>query len=45
MSDSTADNYIIPDVAFFREIDDSWVIGADIQVGAGLYGTPEYRCS
>ena len=36
VSDSAADNYIIPDVAFSREIDDSWVIGAGIQVGAGL---------
>jgi long-chain fatty acid transport protein len=36
LSDSAADNYVIPDAAFSRQIGESWVIGAGIQVGAGL---------
>ena len=36
VSGSVADDYVIPDFAFSNQIGESWVIGAGVQVGAGL---------
>ena len=36
VSGSVADNYVVPDFAFSKQIGDSWAIGAGVQVGAGL---------
>ena len=36
VSDSIADNYVIPDFGFSNQIGEGWVIGAGVQVGAGL---------
>ena len=36
VSDSIADNYVIPDFGFSNQTGEGWVIGAGVQVGAGL---------
>lgn len=36
VSESAADNYVAPDFAFSHKTEQGWVIGAGVQVGAGL---------